>query len=79
MDTLHDLLSPSNGFVAIAFIVASWALRRFVKTVDDLARIVDRLKEDHSARLTALEFATGIRTPARRGPIPPPDSGEPHD
>jgi len=76
---IHDLLSPSNGFVAIAFVIASWALRRFVKTVDDLEKIIEELaqrvaelKEDHGERIGVLEYAAGIGPPLRRKTDRPP-------
>jgi hypothetical protein len=55
--TLFQSLSVSNGFVAIAFVLALWALRKFVKTVYDLAAFVRAL----DARVTHVEYHTGVK------------------
>lgn len=55
--TLFQSLSVSNGFVAIAFVLALWALRKFVKTVYDLAAFVRAL----DARVTHVEYRTGVK------------------
>lgn len=64
-NTLYGLLSVSNGFVAIAFVLASWALRKFVKTVYDLAAFVRAL----DARVTHMEYQTGVKGDRRERPV----------
>ena len=46
LSELQKLASVANGFTAIAFIVASWALRKFVADVQVLTECVRYLERD---------------------------------
>jgi len=64
---LQKLASVANGFTAIAFIIASWALRKFVADVQSLTASVRELELSvstdlavHHSRLQSLERQRGV-------------------